>query len=54
MRRSDTRLRWKAQATRPVLDAVVDAGAFRNNRIPKGWRKLVEGESLTEPTVVTA
>ncbi len=49
VRRSDTRLRWKAKATRPVLDAVIDAGAFRGNRVPKGWRKLVEGEALTQP-----
>ncbi len=53
VRKSDTRLRWKAKATRPVLDAVIEAGAFRKNRIPKGWRKLVEGESLPEPTPVT-
>lgn len=46
VRKTDSRLRWKAKATRPVLDAVIDAGAFRGNRIPRGWRKLVEGESL--------
>ncbi len=46
VRTSDTRLRWKAKAIRPVLDAVIDAGAFKANRVPKGWRKLVAGESL--------
>ena len=54
VRRTDTRLRWKAKATRPVLDAVVDAGAFRKGRIPKGWAKLVEGESLPEAVPVSA
>ncbi len=53
VRKSDTRLRWKAKAIRPVLDAVIDAGAFRKNRVPKGWRKLVEGESLPDPEAVT-
>lgn len=49
VRNSDRRRRMKAQATRPVLDAVVDAGVFRGRRPTKAWRRLVAGESLPQP-----
>ena len=35
VRKSDTRLRWKAKATRPVLDAVIEAGAFGRVASPR-------------------
>jgi len=48
VRVSDRRRMLKAQATRPVLDAVVAAGVFKANRVPKAWRRLVAGESLDD------
>jgi hypothetical protein len=36
--------------TRPVLDALLDAGAFRRGRIPRGWRKLCGVERHGAPT----
>jgi hypothetical protein len=36
--------------TRPVLDALLDAGAFRRGRIPRGWRKLCGVDRHGAPT----
>lgn len=33
-----TQLRW--QATRPILDVLIEAGAVRRGRVPAGWRSL--------------
>jgi predicted metal-dependent hydrolase len=34
------RIELRKTVTRPVLAALLDAGAFRRGRIPRGWRKL--------------
>jgi hypothetical protein len=41
--RSESRREWRRTATRPVLKALVDAGAFQPNRIPRAWRALTGG-----------
>lgn len=40
VRRSPGRVAIRHEATRPVLQALVDAGIFRADRIPTGWRRL--------------
>ncbi len=35
------RRRLRADACRPVLDAVIAAGALHPNRLPRPWRRLV-------------
>lgn len=39
--RTPQRRQLRAEACRPVLDAVIAAGAVRPGRVPKGWRRLV-------------
>jgi hypothetical protein len=34
------RVELRRQATRPVLAAVVDAGAIRRGQVPRGWQRL--------------
>jgi hypothetical protein len=41
--RSETRRQWRHEATRPVLKALVDAGAFAPGHIPRAWRALTGG-----------
>ena len=36
--------------TRPVLEALIDAGAFKRGRIPRGWRKLCSVDRHGVPT----
>ena len=36
--------------TRPVLEALIDAGAFMRGRIPRGWRKLCSVDRHGVPT----
>lgn len=38
--RSEARRSWRHEATRPVLKALVDAGAFGARRVPRAWRAL--------------
>jgi hypothetical protein len=38
--RSEHRRSWRHEATRRVLDALVDAGAFGAGRVPRAWRAL--------------
>ncbi|HET7653749.1 MAG TPA: diiron oxygenase [Acidimicrobiales bacterium] len=38
--RSEHRRSWRHEATRPVLEALVDAGAFGARRVPRAWRAL--------------
>ncbi|MGI8793140.1 MAG: diiron oxygenase [Acidimicrobiales bacterium] len=38
--RTPQRIALRQAATRPVLDAVIDAGILRRSRIPKAWRTL--------------
>ena len=40
VKHSPSRLALRHRATRPVLDALVDAGVLRTGRIPTGWRRL--------------
>jgi hypothetical protein len=40
VRHSPTRVALRCRATRPVLDALVEAGVLRPGRIPRGWRTL--------------
>jgi hypothetical protein len=39
-RRSPTRVALRHAGTRPILDALVDAGAIRRGRVPRAWRDL--------------
>jgi hypothetical protein len=45
--RSAARRAWRHEATRPVLKALVDAGAF--TRIPRAWRSLCGVDRRGEP-----
>ena len=38
--RTSQRIALRHEATRPVLDAVIDAGILRQDRIPKAWQQL--------------
>jgi predicted metal-dependent hydrolase len=40
VKRSESRRALRHQATRRVLDAVVDAGIFHRGHLPRGWRRL--------------
>ena len=40
VQRLPRRIELRRTVTRPVLDALLDAGAFTRGRIPRGWRKL--------------
>lgn len=39
-RRSPTRVALRHAGTRPILDALVDAGAIEPGRVPRAWREL--------------
>ncbi|HVM07283.1 MAG TPA: diiron oxygenase [Acidimicrobiales bacterium] len=47
--RSPERIAIRHQATRPVLDALVDGGVFSKGRIPKRWQKLCGVDRGGEP-----
>jgi hypothetical protein len=40
VQRLPRRIELRKTVTRPVLDALLDAGAFTRGRIPRGWRNL--------------
>jgi len=40
VRSSERRVAVRHEATRPVLKALLEAGAFRHGRVSKGWRAL--------------
>jgi hypothetical protein len=40
VQRLPKRVAFREEATRPVLDAVLDAGAIHRGRVPRGWRRL--------------
>lgn len=40
VRRSPGRRALKAEAIRPLVEALQGAGAFRHGRVPRGWRRL--------------
>jgi hypothetical protein len=50
VRRSPRRIRMRHQATRPVISALLRAGALVRGRIPRGWQRLcgvdAEGASI--------
>lgn len=47
--RAPERLQMRCEATRPVLAALVDAGAVRKGRVPRGWRTLCGVDRHGEP-----
>ncbi|HZU73644.1 MAG TPA: diiron oxygenase [Acidimicrobiales bacterium] len=47
--RSARRLAVKHQALRPVLAALIAAGAIRPGRVPRGWRQLCHVDRRGEP-----
>jgi hypothetical protein len=47
--RSAARVALRHRATRPVLRALVDAGAIPADRVPRGWRKLCGVDRRGEP-----
>ena len=49
--RTPQRTALRHEATRPVLDAVIDAGILRHDRIPKAWQRLcgVDGRRQATP-----
>jgi len=49
VRTSAPRLELRREATRPVLRALLDAGAVTPGRIPKGWRELCGVDRQGEP-----
>ena len=40
VQRLPRRIELRKTVTRPVLEALLDAGAFRRGRVPRGWRRL--------------
>src|SRR5438270_1756744 len=40
VRRQPHRIELRRQCARAVLDALIDAGAIKRGRIPRGWRKV--------------
>lgn len=49
VRVAPNRVELRHQALRPVLGALLDAGAFGRNSVPKGWRKLCGVDAGAEP-----
>ncbi|MBV9952980.1 MAG: diiron oxygenase, partial [Acidimicrobiia bacterium] len=49
VRASAPRIELRHEATRPVLRALLDAGALTPGRIPKGWRELCGVDRQGEP-----
>ncbi|MGH9187241.1 MAG: diiron oxygenase [Acidimicrobiales bacterium] len=47
--RTPGRLQWRREATRPVLRALLDAGAIDAGRVPGGWRSLCGVDRHGEP-----
>ena len=50
VRASKERIALRHEATRPVLRALVDAGALTRGRIPRRWRELCGVDRMGEPT----
>jgi hypothetical protein len=49
VRASAPRVELRHEATRPVLGALIDAGAVTPGRVPKGWRELCGVDRQGEP-----
>jgi hypothetical protein len=49
VRASEPRVELRHEATRPVLRALLDAGAVTPGRVPKGWRQLCGVDRGGEP-----
>lgn len=47
--RTAERAALRQEATRPVLQAVLDAGIFRRGHVPRGWRRLCQVEGQGGP-----
>jgi hypothetical protein len=49
--RSDARVQLRWESTRPVLDAVIDAGILRRGAIPGAWQRLcgVDADGVPHP-----
>jgi len=50
VRASKERIALRHEAVRPVLRALVDAGALNRGRIPRRWRELCGVDRMGEPT----
>ena len=50
VRASKERIALRHEAVRPVLRALVDAGALTRGRIPRRWRELCGVDRMGEPT----
>jgi hypothetical protein len=48
--RSPRRRAVRYQATRPILDSVIDAGAVRRGRVPRPWQRLCGVDRHAQPT----
>jgi len=46
---SPTRVATRHEATRPVLEALIDAGAVRRGRVPAPWRELCGVDAHAQP-----
>lgn len=46
---SDVRVRLRHEASRPVLDLLLSAGAFRRGRVPRRWQELCGVDAAGRP-----
>lgn len=49
VRRAPNRMQLRRECTRPVLNALLEAGALHRGRIPLGWRRLCGVDRRGEP-----
>jgi hypothetical protein len=52
VQRSDTTVALRYQATRPILKALIDAGAIAPESIPRGWRRLTGTNRVGQPVPI--
>jgi hypothetical protein len=52
--RSPKRVAMRHDATRPILRSLIEVGALRPGRIPKGWRRLCGVDAAGDPVAATA
>jgi hypothetical protein len=53
VRTSPSRRRLRAEAFRPVAAAVAQAGAFRDGRLPRAWRRSCDVRSVADLSAAT-
>jgi hypothetical protein len=49
VRKSESRQQLRAEAFRPVMNAVREAGGFRRNRVPRPWQRACRVDATGSP-----